>query len=610
MATTSPAETETLDAGGASPGKAWHRSAPAAVVRAYREGGAAKGWAAWTRHLAGRRRPVAVEELLPGRQPLGWALPEEAESRGTLALLARLDLCRSKRLPAAWAVDEAVGEWLAEAPGAAADACWSVEALAWCHGLPTLSGQIGADAWWALLDHLLQAVALANRVEPDDHPLSHQCIAGELALTLGYLLPEIRACRKAGRAGRRALSLGLVELTDGEGLLGGKHFDLLRPLIACWTRCGAVGGQLAKGSWNKAAQVQYEWLVRHALRLARHDGSHALSSDSTGDRCDDLFRAAVALGGDQDDRHIQAVALPGTKRADAARIRKAALRKAALPKPAYHSAWGAVGVLRSGWSRDDSRLVTVYDGHRCRVEVECRRNILFSGEWELAVRRDGQLLETTSAWEDLCWVSDKDVDYLELEIELSGGVRVQRHMLLAREDQFLFLADAVLGDQPAALEYRGCLPLGKGVALEAAEESWEGFLVGRNHKAALALPLALPEWRIDPRGAAMGQSDGGLELCQSARGASLFAPCFFDLKPRRMKRPFTWRQLTVAENLQIQPSDVAVGYRVMVGTRQWLIYRSLAPAANRTLLGHNLATELLVARFRPDGEVETLVEIE
>ena len=31
---------------------------------------------------------------------------------------------------------------------------------------------------------------------------------------------------------------------------------------------------------------------------------------------------------------------------------------------------------------------------------------------------------------------------------------------------------------------------------------------------------------------------------------------------------------------------------------------------NRTLLGHNLATESLIARFGKDGEVTSIVEIE
>jgi hypothetical protein len=77
-----------------------------------------------------------------------------------------------------------------------------------------------------------------------------------------------------------------------------------------------------------------------------------------------------------------------------------------------------------------------------------------------------------------------------------------------------------------------------------------------------------------------------------------------------MTRPFTWRQLTIAEDLEIQPDDVAVAYRVAIGKDQWLIHRALASKGNRTLLGHNLTSEMLLARFDRNGEVDPLVEIE
>jgi hypothetical protein len=68
--------------------------------------------------------------------------------------------------------------------------------------------------------------------------------------------------------------------------------------------------------------------------------------------------------------------------------------------------------------------------------------------------------------------------------------------------------------------------------------------------------------------------------------------------------------LTVAEQRTNLPSDVAVGYRVQCGNRQWLIYRSLSRPAMRTVLGQNLASELLVTRFYRTGETASLVEIE
>ena len=133
--------------------------------------------------------------------------------------------------------------------------------------------------------------------------------------------------------------------------------------------------------------------------------------------------------------------------------------------------------------------------------------------------------------------------------------------------------------------------------------------MGRKPRA-MVLPLSLPEWLADRRSGELRQTAAGLELRQAAEGRAMLAPLFFDLDRRRMLRPLTWRQLTVAESWSVRPNDVAVGYRVAIGRRQWLVYRSLGPRRNRTLLGHNLSTEMLVARFGRKGQVKPLVEIE
>jgi hypothetical protein len=49
---------------------------------------------------------------------------------------------------------------------------------------------------------------------------------------------------------------------------------------------------------------------------------------------------------------------------------------------------------------------------------------------------------------------------------------------------------------------------------------------------------------------------------------------------------------------------------VQIGRLQWLVYRSLAQPAVRTVLGKNLLSEFLVGRFLSDGKVDTLLEIE
>jgi len=624
----------------------WHKSAPPVVRKAFESGDSNRGWNAWVEHLARRKWPAPLTEMLSiDESPLLWALPEALENCDTPERLVRIVQLSIKDRGGSSSPQHMLSGWLADAAGSAADEGCALEALAWCHSMPRLAGMVSADAWWDMLDHLVSLVNESGQIKLDDDPLLQQLLAGELALALACLFPEIASTRKLSRSARRALSTGLVDLLDGEGVIRAGHIGLLHPLLACWTRCRILENGLKKGCLHAAARDQYEWLVRHALRLTRYDGTQVFGDGSAGRRADALLSAALRFDSDKDDHAIATLVRARKKKKAAA----AKTSPKTLPDVALHSPWAATSVLCPAWSPSAPRLTVLHSGRSIRMELDCKRDVVWMGEWGLELRCDGEPAMPASDWEEVCWISDEDVDYLELEIEMTGGLRVQRQMLLAREDGFLMLADVVLGRRPGKLEYRGCLPLAGGIAFEGADETWEGFLVGGKRRA-LVLPLALPEWRCDrpsgtlvvgqDRNVALGargslaatdgfrgrqaapgtrqtkvdgplaQVEQRLELCQVAEGRALYAPLFLDLNSRRMTRPATWRQLTVAESRQSQPNDVAVGYRVMLGKEQWLIYRSLAERANRTLLGHNLSTEMLVARFHRTGEVEPLVEIE
>jgi hypothetical protein len=172
------------------------------------------------------------------------------------------------------------------------------------------------------------------------------------------------------------------------------------------------------------------------------------------------------------------------------------------------------------------------------------------------------------------------------------------------------LADAVLGIGQEEIEYAGRLPLAGRSQFEGEAETREGFLVAAGKRRARVLPLALNEWRTSPARGHLQARDNTLDLAQAAAGQCLFAPLFVDLNPRRLASETTWRQLTVAEDRQIVPVDAAVGYRVQAGKSQWLVYRSLAEPAVRTVLGKNLLHEFLLGVVGSDGQVETLVEID
>jgi len=265
--------------------------------------------------------------------------------------------------------------------------------------------------------------------------------------------------------------------------------------------------------------------------------------------------------------------------------------------------------MRTSWKRSAPRLSVAWGERQIRTELAVGRDVLWSGPWSLDARIAGAQLKLESDWEEVCWETDDEVDYLELEAALGGGWKVERSLLLARKDLILLVGEVISGPKAAPIEYASVLPVSSGIEFIASEENREGRLVGTRPRATV-LPLALPEWRSERGRGGLTRTEGGLELRQSDHAERLFAPWFIDLNPRRMHSELTWRQLTVADSRQIQPRNVAVGYRVQVGNPQWLIYRSLGERSSRSLLGHNLSSEFLIARFRRSGKIETMLEIE
>ncbi len=479
------------------------------------------------------------------------------------------------------------------------------ESLAWLHLLAEQVHLFDGDLWWQVW-RKLRGIAENPPAANDADALAYQLAAAELPLALAYLFPELVDDGALALAAEAAISHGMTELLDAEGMPLCRYLAVFPALAASWTRCRLIAAQLENKGWPTVAESRFTLALREAARLARRDGSMPFADDvgHRARRKSAWLAVAADLVADKPIRRLLRAAARGwrTKRG-----RK--LDSNRLPHPAAHSERAEIAGLRPTWRPQTERLTIAYASGRVRVEVAVGSEILLSGLWELELYCDGARLESLGGWRDLCWVSDPDCDYLELEMEFAGGVRVQRQMLVSREDEFLFLADAVLGGTAGDLTYRGRLPLTKGLSASATTETREVLLEARKTKA-LILPLSLSEWRADLRRGSLELSDGGLELRQTAAGSALFAPLWIDLSRRRSREAFTWRQLTIAEQRRNLQSDIAVGYRVQFGRRQWLVYRSLAPAANRTLLGQNLSSEFFLGRFDRNGETETIVEIE
>ena len=273
-----------------------------------------------------------------------------------------------------------------------------------------------------------------------------------------------------------------------------------------------------------------------------------------------------------------------------------------------------VALLRRSREAPSEQLLVDFSGREVFTELQIGGRVVWRGDWLWQATVAGQPLAADGAWEEICWHADADVDYLELELRLANGWKLQRQMLLARKNCFLFLADALIGNDQTtprtAIHFQNMLPLASSIRFDAATETREGWLAAGSRKVATVLPLALPEWRSEFCHADLSTMDNRLALSQAAEGSSLYAPLFLDLARERVRKPTTWRRLTVAEQLEIVPRDVAVGYRAQVGDWQWLFYRSLAPRGNRTVLGQNYSTEFVACRFNRNGTTEDILEIE
>jgi hypothetical protein len=290
--------------------------------------------------------------------------------------------------------------------------------------------------------------------------------------------------------------------------------------------------------------------------------------------------------------------------------------------PGYYREAAKIALLRRERKTPHDQLLVDFRGPQLFTELQAAGQTVWSGDWRWQASVDDQPLAADGTWEEVCWHTDRDVDYLELELPLSAGWKLGRQMLLAREHNFLYLADALIGNDaeaaakstgtPAAapvIRYRSTLPLAPGVQFEPAKETREGWLTAKKRKLASALPLALPEWRAEFCAAEWHACGSELSLEFAAQGRNVYAPLFFDLSRTRFRQPLTWRRLTVAESLEIVPRDRAVGYRVQVGDWQWLFYRSLVQPGNRTLLGQNYSTEFVACRINRNGTTEDILEI-
>lgn len=282
-------------------------------------------------------------------------------------------------------------------------------------------------------------------------------------------------------------------------------------------------------------------------------------------------------------------------------------------EPGYYNAATKMALLRRGKRAPHEELLLDFSRETARIELRAEGVPLLMGDWQWEATAAGQALTASGEWKEVSWHREKGCDYLEIEQPLSHGFKLERQVFLARNDLFLFVADCLIGPaQAPASELRHVqkLPLAENAEFTGAAETREGWLNGNGRRRASVIPLAQTEWRSDFCHASLTSHDGALTIEQAAHGRNLCSPLWIDLNSKRLKRPLTWRRLTVGEHVKALSRDVAVGYRVQVADEQWMIYRSLDRVANRSVLGHNTFGSFVCGKIDDKGNVKEILTMD
>jgi hypothetical protein len=614
----------------------WRRSAPAELVQVARQGAGA-GFAQALLGVVPFRNDLANGENAAALQIL-WSCEAGPHSPRTERLIKQFKAGQKagtreagprsaggrKRSPAAGkAASDLVRTWLEAAPEQAVLSPFEV--LLWGEWLPRMAHELEPQLLWSLWRTLLTAVVGLTGGDAVDAPESEApdlrlMRRGELPWQAGLFFSEIKGADKLRARGAEFL---LDELEARTDRLGTPRAGLL-PRLALWlapfARALQSAGDAGVALWKDPEAVNlFQNLVERVAPLCRADGRMALSQVSPDDPRSFLEQVFRISGWVEAEAALNCL-LPRLKTGGRnAGSRDAGEADAELfVAPTIQSDAARWACLRTNWMADGDLIVVLHAGAAPQIELAAHGRPLLSGLWKSELMLDGKSFPVQGAWDCVCWQSDEDADYLELQLFVPGMWRIERQVMLSRTGRFAVLADSVAELKPGRVDYSIQIPVARGVEMVRDEVTRE-FHLQRPGVAARVFPLALPQDRVQSSAGefvsqpSAADSDAGAELVlrQAVQGTGLYAPLVFDWDPQRRKIAAQWRSLTVTEDHRIVGPDHAAGHRLRIGNRHLLIYRSLVSTTEaRSVLGHQTRYETVIGAVDFDGDIEPILMVE
>jgi hypothetical protein len=503
-------------------------------------------------------------------------------------------------------LESRAGQWLDEAD-AYPHAALGIIATLW--HLPEHARR--EDSQW-LNDWLSALVerAAEYQQQQEDCLLSNLVFHCELPLLMGLLTATSRttAQNNASRA-MDDLAEYLENSQDHIGSWLAHGASYLRAALASVFRSRVIADHLGLRKWYPPQKKALSELLGHAARWARQDGTQMLAHGLTIKKSRHIWKALCSQAS-VTKRVKHAMVLAGLVEGEISEAK--AHSDTRLPATTLHDEEASCVLMQRGWKYRGPKIAVDFSEAIVSVEALNTKGCpILSGQWSAAVEFNGSVQMQLAGWEQLCWYADDDVDYLEIEAKFGEHAKLQRQLIFFRDHRLLLAADALLADCDGDWTLSASLPLPTDIRFESKAKHTEAILVN-DRVQSLVMPLYLPEWHAAPASGSFQADNKSLVVTNKTHQARrVYAPVLISLCNRHSKHPYTWRQLTVAEDLKIASRDQAVAYRAQIGADQYVIYRNLAKVCRRSFLGVHALCEFFAGSFdKETGEADTLIEVE
>ena len=373
--------------------------------------------------------------------------------------------------------------------------------------------------------------------------------------------------------------------------------------------------------WTQVEKNRLGKLLPRLLALVLDDGRFLLEADAA----DPLLTAASFRQIAQpleltfapaDEARLQKLSQPPTRRSE----KRGATKRAAAPgKPAadsFQTDAGRAAFLQAGTTESPDRILVLFDRPVPQLAVVVGGTLLFQGDWPVATDRP-----VTKPWTCVCWFSDHDGDYLELQNNHTPTVSVLRQLHLSRTGCWLLACDLlrVTGTPAESIgmlqsRWPWASPVDwqqDGGSREIAIRPAEGD-GARVRLLALAMPydrmFSTPDRLVNT---AAEFTISTQQPPSAPVSQPLWTPLILDWHPLRTEEPADWMPLTVVEDGRIATAEEARAVYWRIGTEQWMCYHSLrVPESPRSVLGLHTSHETVLTRLDRAGKHVPIVQVD